>query len=227
LSITGFADRHGDWLATTLNGLAARQARARALGERAKSIADLARVLRDHGQDRPWPRYGWLGTAAMALPGAGSGSSSICTHAGGLGAGLQTTAAWLSQLTRPDARHWATATAAPCTSLFKPVSVHRPIDLGPPPEPVADDRCLWWRHERFHRELMRDPERLASAFVPDRDATESAWLSTPPDSAEAFAEADALLRRWTERVVALSGRDCRPSAAQRAWRARDRDARLG
>jgi secernin len=216
LSITGFADRHGHWLRATLGGAAARQARALSLGERAGSAADLARALRDHGPDRPWPSYGWLG----------GGASSICAHAAGLGIGLQTTGSWLAELGTARPRHWVTATAAPCTGLFKPVSVDCPIELGPAAAPWADEHSLWWRHERFHRKLMRDPKRLAQCFVAERDAIEATWLAAPPESGEAFARADGLLRRWTERVTAVTIRDGRPMAARRAWRARDRDARL-
>ena len=218
LSITGFADRHGDWLRTTLGGIGARQARARALGEHVATTRDLARVLRDHGQDRAWPRYGWLGAA----------TPSICMHAGGLGLGQQTTGAWLSELRPSGSRHWATATAAPCASLFKPVLVGHPVELGPPPEPVADEHSLWWRHERFHRQLVRDPERLCGVFQAERDALEDEWLAaTPPESGEAFAQADLLLGQWTERVRAAAASDRRPLVTRRAWRARNRDVHLG
>jgi hypothetical protein len=122
--------------------------------------------------------------------------------------------------------HWVTATAAPCTSLFKPVRVDDPVDLGPTPEAVFDPRTIWWRHELLHRRVMRDPEASYPRFVSERDALEREWLTSPPTGAAAFAQADALLAEWTARVAAHRSADVRPVWVRRYWRVRDRRAAL-
>jgi hypothetical protein len=172
-------------------------------------------MLRDHGGGAA-PAYGLL-FGGMAAP---------CMHAGGLVASSQTTASWVAELSPGGSRHWVTATAAPCTSLFKPVRVEEPLDLGPPPTDAADGRSPWWRHERLHRAALRDPARLLPLFVPERDEVEARWLARPPEPREAFAEADRLLDRWLAAVRAAAGPDRRPPWVRRYWRVRDRLADL-
>jgi hypothetical protein len=127
---------------------------------------------------------------------------------------------------RPGAiRHWVTGTAAPCVGLFKPVRVEEPLDPGPPPTDRADAHSRWWRHERLHRLVMRDPARLRPLFAAERDAIEARWRAEPPDPLGAFADGDRLLAEWTARVAAAAGPDTRPRAVRRYWRVRDDERR--
>ncbi len=207
LTIDGFAQRHGDPLRAHVACARRRRARtARARGD----IRNLFETLRDHG---PAPRYGLL-SGGMGAP---------CMHAGGLLVSAQTTASWVAHLRPGDARHWVTATAAPCLSLFKPVRVDEPLALAPATD-RADEASLWWRHERLHRRVMRDPERLAPLFTRERDAVEARWLARPPSPAEAFAEHARLLSGWLAAVP--PGRDTRPPWTRRYWRLRDARAGL-
>lgn len=199
-----------DRVRTRVSACRIRRARTLAAAERAEDVGDLMRALRDHG-DGPDPRYHLL-NGAMAAP---------CMHAGGLVAAAQTTASWVAEL-RPDAiRHWVTGTAAPCVSLFKPVRVDDPLDLGPQPTDRADPYSLWWRHERLHRLVLRDPARLRPLFAAERDVIEARWRAAPPEPVAAFAEGDRLLADWTGRVAAAAGSDTRPRAVRRYWRVRD------
>ena len=208
LTIPHFREKYSDWLKTRVSACRVRRARTSALVQDVTDLRGLFGVLRDHGQGNRYPRYSLL-NGGMAAP---------CMHAGGLVAASQTTASWASEL-RPGAhRHWATATAAPCTSLFKPVSVHQPLELGAPTD-IADN-SLWWRHERFHRSVMRDPERLFPLFQAERDALEEAWLEVPPDSPEAFSEHKRLLEEWAATVAEIPVRDVRPAWVRRYWKNR-------
>jgi secernin len=216
LVLPGFAERHSDRLYTWASDAAARRHITRAGAERATSVADLIALLREHGTGSPAPRYSPL-NGALAAP---------CVHAGGLAAASQTTASWVSELTPAGARHWATATSAPCTALFKPVRVGEPLALGAETTDRYDPAALWWRHERLHRRVMRDPDACARLFTPERDLVEGGWLAAPPDSAAAFAQADRLLAEWTAAVEAVALRDPRPAWLRRYWAVRNRRAGL-
>ena len=220
LTIPGFAERHSDRVRTAVSQCRARR-RLTSAGARADAGALMA-LLGSHGPggggsddpqglaERPPPHYSPL-NGAMAAP---------CMHAGGALAASQTTASWVSELRGASHRHWATATAAPCTSLFKPVSVSEPVDLGPAPGDRYDPRTVWWRHERLHRAALRDPAR--ASFIAERDRVQRQWLEHPPASADAFAEADELLERWTAEVGEPA--DVRPWWVRRYWRERDERA---
>jgi hypothetical protein len=140
-------------------------------------------------------------------------------------ASSQTTASWVSDL-RHGNRHWATATSAPCTSLFKPVAVDSPLDLGPMATNVFDPSCLWWRHELLHRTTVSAHSTLMPRYRYARDRAEARWIADPPDSASAFGEADRLERRWLGDVAAAHLPDDRPSWVRRAWKSIDRAAEI-
>ncbi len=215
LTLEPFASRHADRFRTRVARAAERRARSAALAAGARSAGDLFAVLRDHGPGRgPEPDYGLL-TGALGAP---------CAHAGGLLVGTQTTASWVSELPPGEARHWVTATAAPCTGLFKPVSVLEPLDLGPAPTGTFDPAALFWRHERLHRRVLADPARLLALYAGERDAVEARWLADPPDPAAAFAEGDRLLEAWTRAVARQGVRDRRPLPVRRYWSRRNRRA---
>ncbi len=217
LSIPAFARAHGDRLKTAVAAGRQRQARTGRSVREARGLADLMSILRDHGpgddgRDHEAPVYRtWNGT--LGAP---------CMHGGGLIASSVTTASWVAEL-RPDGvSHWVTATAAPCLSLFKPVRLEQPLDLGPAPADRVDG-SLWWQHERLHRRVLVDPVNLGGRFLAERDALEQRWLSEPPDPATAFAEHRRRIERWLA-TAGVAERDRRPWQARRYWRTRERRA---
>ncbi len=212
LTLAGFAERHSDVVKTWASGCRHRRRRTLELAGSVEGVADLADLLRDHGVDRTTPAYSWIN----------GGLHAPCVHAGGLLAASQVNGSWISDLTPGRVRHWATATSTPCLSLYKPVAVGSPVDLGPAPGPVMDTRCVWWRFERFQRRVMMDPESLQPPFRRERDQVERAWFASPPDSAEAFGEADRMLGAWSQRLRGAELRDTRPFWVRRYWRRRNR-----
>ena len=164
-------------------------------------------ALMDHGEGHAEPRYSVL-NGALCAP---------CVHASGLAVATQTTASWVADLRGGQHRHWVTATAAPCTGLFKPAYVDEPLGLGMASTTEKPDDSLWWRHERLHRAVLRNPKALMPLFVPERDAVEEAWLTNPPESGVAFAEGDRLLSTWTESVRERETNDVRPFWVRRFW----------
>jgi hypothetical protein len=212
LTIDAFAAGREQRVPTHFSRCRIRRAITESGARSAATAADLVRVVRDHGGPRP--RYS-LVTGAMGAP---------CMHAGGAVRSSQTTSSWVAELSGAEHRHWVTATAAPCTSIFKPVHVGEPLDLGPEATDRFDARTLWWRHELLHRRCIVDPERLLPLFTAERDEVEARWMVDPPEPAAAFVEADRLLERWSDAVWRSEVTDTRPVWARRYWNRRNRAA---
>ena len=169
LTIEGFAEAHAARLRGGVAQCSARRARTTAAAGSAADVLDLFAALRDHGP-HGGPRWSPV-NGALAAP---------CAHAGGLVTSTQTTASWVADL-RGDPLHWVTATAAPCTSLFKPVRVAEPVALDPGVTATDrfDDDVAWWRHERYHRLALRDHTASVVRATADRARTEAAWVADP------------------------------------------------
>jgi len=212
LSIPAFARAHGRRVKTWVTAAARRRSVTEPLATAASGPGDLMGALRRHG-DGPLPRW----TRAHG------GLTALCVHAGGVLASSQTTGSWVADL-RGGARHWATATAAPCTSLFKPVDVAAPVDLGPAPTNRFDPDSTWWHHEVLHRTVLAAYGARLARYRVERDAVEARWEGDRPTSAEAFAEADALEARWLADVRRVGGDDGRPAWVRRRWTQVDRAA---
>ena len=212
LTIPAFARAHSDRVRSWVAAGRRRRPLTTSAATNAGSVLDLFGALRQH-DGGPDPTYSpWNG--AMASP---------CMHAGGVVANSQTTGSWVSQL-GDGPQHWVTATAAPCTSIFKPVSVDDPVDQGVLPTDQADDASRWWRHESLHRVAARDLGSLVARFSHERDAVERAWVQDPPASADAFVVADELEARWCADVAAAAAPDRRPPLTRAYWRRQDRSA---
>ncbi|MCA9620307.1 MAG: hypothetical protein KC731_14895 [Myxococcales bacterium] len=207
LTIEPFAEEHADPIVGAVAGCAVRRARVTKLAEEALGPADVAAVLRDHGPGHDDPSYHPL-NGAMRAP---------CMHAGGLVASSQTVASWISQLSPGSALHFATGTAAPCLSAFKPVALDRPLDLGAPTG-VADATSAWWRFEALHRRAIGDPA-AAAKLRRARDAWEG-WDARDP--IEAWRDWGAFVAE--QRLALGPRRDLRPGYVRRYWAARARDA---
>ncbi len=216
LTIRGFAREHADPLRTWKVSARIRRRLTEPLAGHARGPADLMAALRTHRAGDPSAPPTWSPVRG--------GLHAPCVHAAGWLASSQTTASWVSDL-RAGPRHWATATSAPCTSLFKPVDPGSPLDLGPRPLNVFDERSLWWRHELLHRRTMTSHAALLAGYRRLRDRTEAQWIADPPSSAEAFALADGLEATWLAEAAAGPA-DTRPWWVRRSWRSIDRAARI-
>jgi secernin len=211
LSIPGFAERHGDWVKTWAGAGRLRRSRTQCLALQATTPADLAAILRDHGDGRVEPRYSLVR----------GGLDAPCVHAGGLIASSQTTGSWISELSPAGVRHWATGTAAPCVSLFKPVAVDQPIDVGAPSDRF-DETSLWWRGERVHRRVLRNPAQFLPRLTQERQSVEDAWFEAPPDTKEAFRVAAELTNHSIEAFESgAEAADLRPLFVRSYWRKRN------
>lgn len=206
LTIPDFAHAHADPVRGRVAQCGLRRTRTEAAASAAGGPADLMAALRDHG---PTGTPHWsVVNGALSAP---------CAHAGGRVTSTQSTASWVADLAR--GRHWATATSAPCTSLFKPVRVLEPAAVDPTEAPTNsyDQAYVWWRHELLHRLALRDHSLSTARFVAERDAAERAWLAEPPTTADAFAEADVLEARWLADLRTAALPDRRPRWLRSLW----------
>lgn len=204
LTIPEFAHAHRDRLRSSVSACDVRTALTTEGAASATGARHLMRVLRSHGAT-PWPRYRAI-NGTLRMP---------CMHGGGMVASSSSTAGWVSDLSSQT--HWVTATSAQCLSLFKPIRVLEPVDIGTVPGAVADD-SLWWTHERMARRVMHDPQRLAALFIDERDAIENEWLRGAPAGKDAFDIHADKVEEWLARVLSEGDVvDRRPWFARRYW----------
>lgn len=205
LTIPEFAEQHSDRLRSRVANCRIRQKRTASRGSSVNGLQDLMHLLRDHGESGL--RYSWL-NGALAGP---------CAHASGLIAATQTTASWIAELKPGKIQHWATASSTPCLSLFKPVTIDQPINLGPWPSERFDAQHFWWRHEQRVRTMLM----AHKDFTSHQDELERRWLQDLPESSQAFAQAE----KWFDDHHQLI-QDNRPWFVRRYWAKRNRWAAL-
>jgi dipeptidase len=158
------------------------------------SIAHAMALLRDHGPTEP---SDW--NQRDPLP------YGMCVHAGSDERSAQTMGAMVSELRAGQSVHWVTATAAPCTSIFKPVLFGcGPLPLGPKLTGQYDARTSWWRHERLHRSaLMGDFPGFLRRIAPERDALEERFrreVAAVCQKGDAAEREQVVARCWQEAI---------------------------
>jgi dipeptidase len=186
-------------------------------------------LLRDHG---PLAGAEWL-------TGKGLLGAEVCMHASfGPVRRSQTTGSMISVLTPQHQTHWLTGTAAPCTTVFKPVWMDSGLpDMGPPPTGTYDEVAYWWQHENLHREILRDYSTRISRVVPEREAIEEEWIAAARSALaggrkeraehtrQAFEAARTLEKNLLSDIKALPVKNWRPLLDRWAWHSFDREAR--
>ncbi len=224
-TIGHFARHYADRAREQVARAGVRQQRTQAWAIRAGTPADLAGALREH--EWPSPRYNPV-SGALGAP---------CAHAGGAVTSTQSTASWIADL-RADPVHWVTGTSAPCTSTFLPVAVDASaagLDVlspaaGPALRNVHDPAHRWWRHERFHRLVLRDHSAATARFRAERDGLEAAWFAAEagqrPGIPQAVAAIDEAEARWHGELLAMALPDRRPSWLRALWSRLDGAAHL-
>lgn len=106
---------------------------------------DFMNALRDHGEeDTSYPK--------------GLAKQTICMHAGfGPIRNSQTVGSLVSYLDKDQPTHFFTGTAAPCTSIFKPIWIDSTLpDMGELPTKNVNENSLFWQHEKIHRTVIKN-----------------------------------------------------------------------
>ncbi len=187
-------------------------------------------VLRDHGAtaDSNW------------RPDRGLSGAEICMHVGfGPVRVNQTIGSMVSHLHPEHPTHFFTATAAPCTSIFKPAWIDAGLpEMGATPQGVYDPETLFWQHERLHRLTLQDYPRRIAAYCAERDELERGFVSralelaaAPVEERRAFSEACFSAARqaeenWLERVRETPAQNSPGWLYRKAWDGFNRQARM-
>jgi len=206
----------------TLDALSAQQGK--------NSVSTLIAALRSHGrtEDPDWS------------PDRGLAGAMVCMHASfGPIRGSQTTGSLASHLHPEHATHFVTGSAAPCTSIFKPVWLDAPLpDMGPAPGGTFSAGSLFWQHELLHRATLNDYVERLRAYEGERNVMEQRTLAAalaaaeqPAErraalSAQAFAGATAAEELWLGHVQSLRQRKSRGWLHRKAWAGFNRQARM-
>jgi len=224
---------YSDWFNTTFSFAATRQegclriaAPPQAMQTERLDLPGALNILRNHD-------------ASGYLPASHLFMDRVCMHAANsISRGFQTTGSLVAHLTATTRTYWATGTAAPCTSIFKPLrfDAHGMPEPEPPPGAVYDEGCRWWRHERLHRSILMDYGGRMPAFAEARDALEGSFLDPFVSLAggkkkmapcrETFDRADELTRTWTASTTDTPVKDPPGWAYRRYWRSLNTKARM-
>ncbi len=226
-----FARCYSDFLYTRFSRCNERQCRTTELlaAHRGQiTVETVMRALRDHG---PAAGADWT-------PSRGLTTFNVCAHAGfGPIRASQTTGSLVSHLTAEHQAHFVTGTAAPCTSIFKPVWLDAELpDTGPTPSGTYDSAALFWQHEALHRATLQDYAARSAQYQSERDALEHGFVKgalacRTESSAEramysagCFEKTDQAEAHWLERVTAQPATSRLGLLYATAWRGFDRAA---
>jgi len=199
-----FARCYSDFLYTKFSSSEHRRARAMTLLNVLQGrlgVADFFTILRDHGDASPDSFY----------PDRGLIQSHVCNHAGwGPVRISQTTGSLVSRLMPVFSTHFITGTAAPCTSLFKPIWVDTPMVLDKLPAGEAfDSKSLFWEHEMLHRLVLKDYQKSMQFITPRRDKLEAALLKQALSAKKSdLTERQSVARQAFEKARVLDN-ECR------------------
>lgn len=172
-------------------------------------------------------------------PAQGLVGATVCMHAGyGPVRRSQTTGSLVAYLHPRHPLLFVTGSAAPCTSIFKPLWVDTPLpeNVGPTPTGVYDPHSLFWRHEHLHRSILRDYPRRMAAIQEERALLEQelleealAYCDAPVERRqqiveEGFHRALAAEERWLMRIARVAPTKRLPFLYARAWASFNREA---
>jgi secernin len=222
-----FARSYSDLLYTRFSDARARQCRTTDLmrpkaANNQLDVQSFMEILRDHGEDA-YPNV----TLRQSLFGC-----DVCMHAGfGPVRVSQSTGSMVSHLSPVRQTHWVTGTSAPCLSTFKPVWIDSGLpEMGPPPKGIYDEKSLWWRHEKLHREVLKDFQARLGLIQEERDLLEAkfreiaASLKDAPAAnravftKECYSQSSEALDRWIETVNSAPIQGRNRFLFQTAWR---------
>jgi dipeptidase len=201
-------------------------------------ILKMANILRDHFSDESkiLPAYCYMCPSKATVyyflkeisskerkyrPSYGS-NADICMHAANsIIRKSQTTGSMIVELTKDKKiLIYATGTSAPCISIFKP------LFLGYKKIPAEnyhtgefyDEKSIWWKHEKFHRLLLANYDKIIEEYTNERDDLEKDFITNSAKlnydlkkelyefSLNCFKRSKKFTERWIDKSLKIKGR---------------------
>ncbi|HFA48031.1 MAG TPA: hypothetical protein ENJ95_03320 [Bacteroidetes bacterium] len=234
--VFNFADAFSDFLFTKFSACKTRRGRASYILKKNNqniSVKSAMAHLRDHILNHNRFCASRAGTPLLG-PGAGGGkctkpimvqynaenykpskpflSNTICAHAANALTrnASQTTGSMIVHLAPEATVVWATATSAPCISMFKPIWFGQGNIPGLVIKPSAhfNANSFWWKHELLHREIIKDYQSRIKIIKNKRDIAENELLDLVYNqnkkgikiSQTAFDKHQQLIDEWTNEI---------------------------
>lgn len=222
-----FADCYSDWFYTTFSRCALRRNRSGVLAGSSKNL-DLYSafsLLRDHGTE-------------LYRPDSHFFMNHICAHSANPLArnASQSVGSMVAHLSGNGHTAWVTGTSAPCTGLFKPISMaESSLPVESIPGAKYDVNSLWWRHEKLHRFILQDYPVRINLIKEEQKKFEETLINNFPTSTSAekkditlksFENADALTTKWLTKLKATSLTSNRTWLYRRYWKKQNRNAQM-
>ncbi len=219
--IFNFARCYSDWFYTTFSGCRSRRSCTTKLLEDNYSKLDLKAAfsfLRDHGRPDYRPDQHFLMNCICA-----HSANPVSRHS------AQSTGSLVAELDPKQQEFWVTATAAPCTSLFKPYRFENGNlpDLGKSPGADYNPESIWWRHERLHRAILGDFNTRLSGIESERNKLEEYYLkqtalkkngAISSITGDAFNTADRIEADWLARLAGKQAKNQNRFYYRRYWK---------
>ena len=149
-------------------------------------------------------------------------NADICMHAANsIIRKSQTTGSMIVELTKDKKiLIYATGTSSPCISIFKP------LFLGYKKIPgenyhtgkFYDEKSIWWRHEKFHRLLLVNYDKIIEEYTNERNDLEKDFITNSAKlnydlkeelyefSLNCFKRSKNFTDRWIDKLSKIKGR---------------------
>ncbi len=228
-----FAHCYSDFLFTKFSYCQSRRNRTMNLMKNSAgriNISTFMSILRDHNSSDD----------DSFSPDKGISGASVCMHASfGPVRISQTTGSLVVHLHPKHPTFFTTGTAAPCTSIFKPVWIDAPIAAEPPLKGEFDPATLFWRHEQLHRTILQNYPDSIRKIKAARDEMEHEFIEnslkiahqSPTDkftcSQSCFKRATETEQKWLEMLTSSKQRGHQNFLHKHAWKKWNKQAKMG
>ncbi|MEA1986267.1 MAG: C69 family dipeptidase [Candidatus Marinimicrobia bacterium] len=228
-----FANNFSDYIFTKFSDSHNRRNRTMELLKAKKpniSLEDVFSILRDHGDTE----------SGKWQPDKKISGANVCMHASSGPIRIsQTVGSLVSYLNSENILNFVTATASPCTGIFKPIwtDVKLP-EMGQKPTDIYDNTSLFWQHEILHRNLIKDYQTFHPLFAKDRNSLEKQFinlaLSNLKSSKEnrkeisdkCFSDSINAEKKWLDKIKKSKSKNRQKILHKLAWNKFNKKAKI-